>query len=1223
MNKASKSKYKSKKPMIYAKKSSYNVESIEHVNQMIGEALKSSEYSQNPNDAHKLIEQAMNLNIASTDQESKYDYPSKGNARGKYISKRRKQEQKYEPDEFKPGGDTIADLYNKIENKDPVPDAYRFNSGPAMKKEFTSEKIDEEIISEKDSRSHSFIQESNKELNNTLQREKSIKIQEPNIDLNNTIYEEQDEDTKNFLKKPSNQTFTKDPSSQKPDPLNDSKNLFPPTLPNPNPSLDPDPSKPEEKQSNRHEGKNKKPGKNQIFYIETLFWRKTTTWKQRKLIAESLLEASISSDSDQIHHLAYEGKKSDLVLLLQSSPQSNPKPSFLNPTDQTPKISPQPEIELNNSINYNLLQKNSLGLSPLIYAIWGEVNREEESKDTSSFIFKLYQDRYEGKPAGTKKSKYVPYDLELKQELGHAIVHGLVKDIGVYHLVAEDFDDSVSFVLEALGFHLSPEVFEHPACRQEKVSVVSFAIRVKAMQCIHLLFTKIIENTGRAEFIEMLEVIEGELGEYLGFNSPLLEELLAGFTNLQSKSLPVNMDKLPVCVMVDSEASRIEELAYVLFDDMIGATNFIKSMILNSKIRLPSLLGSHKSLQFMQRLADSENTSLYRIDLIKTYIIYKWDSIWWFIFLQSILMWFNIPLIVLLVFVHPYNKSLLVIFTLINLILTLFEIFQFSTLTLFQYLGNVDQRHLCAGLRFIMLVLIFFPNFQPFNCIIYIFLTACIWDDEGASKVKIFKTCFVYLVYSALVFVPFWLYWDDVRYLVVAYWPLVFVAVWVFRNREEIKQLGIFARFLELAMAVVVICSRGGDVGVLVFTAFVIGLVTLLGLCQFLQDWKKIYFFADLVKLGIFCLNFGDGDEGYFFGVNSAVIVACVVMIVVQRIFFDKEAELTSFGVQVISLSILNMIGFDVKDEYSIKFCALFLEFLLLNARVHSNEVSLIQIPRNLLNFLINWNSIDLGRIILCILFLIYEFQSSSNQEVTYCLISLILIRGLTGFRCFRMTRYYVRLILNSIRDILPFILIFFYSTLSFGIICSVYRDISMSELWMYPYDLNIGAASHNNEFDINYISFFIATVINVIIMLNLLISILGDSFDRFQINALEIDFMEMAKTLVEFETMMVWRRKSLDTGKFLVGIMNENQQKKKQGKITRSEFFELRDVVYAMRDNMDKQFSEGENRVLEYVDTRIEESENYVLEIIEEKILDSEKRILIALEKIISRVRT
>ena len=177
-----------------------------------------------------------------------------------------------------------------------------------------------------------------------------------------------------------------------------------------------------------------------------------------------------------------------------------------------------------------------------------------------------------------------------------------------------------------------------------------------------------------------------------------------------------------------------------------------------------------------------------------------------------------------------------------------------------------------------------------------------------------------------------------------------------------------------------------------------------------------------------------------------------------------------------------------------------------------------------------------------------------------------------------------------------------------------------MSEIWMYPYDLNIGAASHGNTFDINYISFFVATVINVIIMLNLLISILGDSFDRFQVSAAEIDYMEMAQTLAEFETMMFWKRSKLDPGMYLIGILNESKGKKRQGKITRDEFFELKDVVTNMRDNMEKKTDESEKRVLNKVQQLIEQTEDKIekkFQDIREEIFLSETRIIQAIENI------
>ena len=141
--------------------------------------------------------------------------------------------------------------------------------------------------------------------------------------------------------------------------------------------------------------------------------------------------------------------------------------------------------------------------------------------------------------------------------------------------------------------------------------------------------------------------------------------------------------------------------------------------------------------------------------------------------------------------------------------------------------------------------------------------------------------------------------------------------------------------------------------------------------------------------------------------------------------------------------------------------------------------------------------------------------------------------------------------------------------------------------------------------------------------MLNLLISILGDSFDRFQVSAPEIDFMEMAQTLAEFETMLFWKRNNEDKGAFLIGILNESKSKKRQGKITRDEFFELKDVVAGIKEGLDKQFEITEKKVINEVNVYQHKIRDNVLQMKGEierslhlKIVESEKRVLAALGK-------
>ena len=52
-----------------------------------------------------------------------------------------------------------------------------------------------------------------------------------------------------------------------------------------------------------------------------------------------------------------------------------------------------------------------------------------------------------------------------------------------------------------------------------------------------------------------------------------------------------------------------------------------------------------------------------------------------------------------------------------------------------------------------------------------------------------------------------------------------------------------------------------------------------------------------------------------------------------------------------------------------------------------------------------------------------------------------------------------------------------------------------------------------------------IATIINVILMLNLLISILGDSYERFQLEDTNVDIKEKARISMELQSMMFWAK--------------------------------------------------------------------------------------------------
>ena len=145
---------------------------------------------------------------------------------------------------------------------------------------------------------------------------------------------------------------------------------------------------------------------------------------------------------------------------------------------------------------------------------------------------------------------------------------------------------------------------------------------------------------------------------------------------------------------------------------------------------------------------------------------------------------------------------------------------------------------------------------------------------------------------------------------------------------------------------------------------------------------------------------------------------------------------------------------------------------------------------------------------------------------IAWAVVTLGFIRGISSFRVFDNTRFYIKLIQRAIYECSSFIVIYIYSTLAFGIMfkSSGLLDENGNEFpifdyfWRLSYDENLGGLDSNTSTYLFYFSFFLASIINVTIMLNLLISILGDTFDNFQVGAMEVDKRKKLEGILEIE---------------------------------------------------------------------------------------------------------
>jgi WD40 repeat protein len=172
------------------------------------------------------------------------------------------------------------------------------------------------------------------------------------------------------------------------------------------------------------------------------------------------------------------------------------------------------------------------------------------------------------------------------------------------------------------------------------------------------------------------------------------------------------------------------------------------------------------------------------------------------------------------------------------------------------------------------------------------------------------------------------------------------------------------------------------------------------------------------------------------------------------------------------------------------------------------------------------WNILDQLRGLSCTVYAIMRWEGYESDNVLLTVIIFSWIRGISYFRMFDGTRYFVRLLTEVIKDMKVFFVILFYSTFAFTFIFFLRTgDLSFSEYITVSYRLDLGdfTAEYTEIFD--WVIFFLATTINPLIMLNLLISIMGDTYSKVKESNDIANFMELTEMIIEIEKLMFWKK--------------------------------------------------------------------------------------------------
>jgi WD40 repeat protein len=186
------------------------------------------------------------------------------------------------------------------------------------------------------------------------------------------------------------------------------------------------------------------------------------------------------------------------------------------------------------------------------------------------------------------------------------------------------------------------------------------------------------------------------------------------------------------------------------------------------------------------------------------------------------------------------------------------------------------------------------------------------------------------------------------------------------------------------------------------------------------------------------------------------------------------------------------------------------------------------------------WNWLDILRISLCYTLIIRMISGSAEDEVSLIILKITVmlltwIKGIGYFRMFKQTRHFVTMLVDVAKDSLGFGTIFFYSIIAFT---NIYQILvgqpNFFSAFKNTYGGVFGADTEDTDTSteisdiqktVGWFIFFISTLVITVVMLNLLISVFSDTYDRVQLESSETSNYEKITMIYDIEKMLFWKR--------------------------------------------------------------------------------------------------
>ena len=150
---------------------------------------------------------------------------------------------------------------------------------------------------------------------------------------------------------------------------------------------------------------------------------------------------------------------------------------------------------------------------------------------------------------------------------------------------------------------------------------------------------------------------------------------------------------------------------------------------------------------------------------------------------------------------------------------------------------------------------------------------------------------------------------------------------------------------------------------------------------------------------------------------------------------------------------------------------------------------------------------------------------NETNKTIFLTLLSLF--QSLKAFQIFSLlksTRVLLRIVIEIVKDMIPFMLFVLASTIAVSLLFTsattdgALTTVTYTDFLMHVYRLDFGDFSLDDYNSLDIAIFILAVWIAPLVLLNMLIAIMGDTYDRVREQQGRRDFQEMAGLVYRYE---------------------------------------------------------------------------------------------------------